>query len=81
MSTILTLFTDGIINYLLFASVIAAVLTSLAWGIIKLVKNSGPSLPPPSLVILPYRHYLSAGNMPVWAQTYVSGTPRSYPDY
>ena len=42
MSNILTLFADGIINYLLFTSVIAAVLTSLAWGIIKLAKIQAP---------------------------------------
>ena len=42
MSNILTSFTDGIINYLLLASVIAAVLTSLAWGIIKVVRIRAP---------------------------------------
>jgi beta-lactamase regulating signal transducer with metallopeptidase domain len=42
MSDILTLIVDGIINYLLVASVIAAVLTPLAWGIIKVAKIRAP---------------------------------------
>ncbi|MHC5058878.1 MAG: M56 family metallopeptidase, partial [Planctomycetota bacterium] len=42
MSNILTSFADGIINCLLFTSVTAAVLTSLAWGIIKLARIQAP---------------------------------------
>ena len=42
MSNTLTLFADGIINYLLFTSVITVVLTSLAWGIIKLARIQAP---------------------------------------
>ena len=42
MSNILTLFANGIINYLLFTSVTAAVLTSLAWGIIKIARIQAP---------------------------------------
>ena len=42
MSNYLTLFADGIINYLLFSSVIAAVLTSLAVVIIKLARIEAP---------------------------------------
>ncbi|MHC4537427.1 MAG: hypothetical protein ACYS6K_26100, partial [Planctomycetota bacterium] len=42
MSNILTLFANGIINYLLFTSVIAAILILLACGIIRIAKIHAP---------------------------------------
>ncbi|MFB0525184.1 MAG: M56 family metallopeptidase, partial [Phycisphaerae bacterium] len=42
MSDMPTLITDGIVNYLLVASVVAAVLTPLVWAIIKVAKIGAP---------------------------------------
>ncbi|MFB0555512.1 MAG: M56 family metallopeptidase [Phycisphaerae bacterium] len=42
MNNILNLFANGIVNYLLFCSVVAALLTLLAWGIIRVAKVRAP---------------------------------------
>ncbi len=42
MSNILNLFANGIVNYLLVGSVVAALLTLLAWGIIRVAKIRAP---------------------------------------
>ena len=42
MNDVITLFTNGIISYLLVASVVATALTVLAWLIIKLPKIKTP---------------------------------------
>jgi len=42
MSNILNLFANGIVNYLLVGSVVAALLTLLAWGIIRIAKIRAP---------------------------------------
>ena len=42
MSNILNLFANGIVNYLLVGSVLAALLTLLAWGIIRVAKIRAP---------------------------------------
>ncbi|HUU16912.1 MAG TPA: M56 family metallopeptidase [Sedimentisphaerales bacterium] len=42
MNNILNLFANGIVNYLLFGSVVAALLTLLAWGIIRIAKIRAP---------------------------------------
>jgi len=42
MNNILNLFTNGIVNYLLVGSVVAALLTLLAWGIIRVAKIRAP---------------------------------------
>jgi beta-lactamase regulating signal transducer with metallopeptidase domain len=42
MNNILNLFANGILNYLLVGSVVAALLTLLAWGIIKVTKIRAP---------------------------------------
>ena len=42
MNNILNLFANGIVNYLLLGSVVAALLTLLAWGIIRVAKIRAP---------------------------------------
>lgn len=42
MNNILNLFANGIVNYLLVGSVVAALLTLLAWGIIRVAKIRAP---------------------------------------
>jgi len=42
MSNILNLFVNGIVNYLLVGSVVAALLTLLTWGIIRIAKIRAP---------------------------------------
>ncbi len=42
MNNILNLFANGIVNYLLFGSVVAALLTLLAWGFIRVAKVRAP---------------------------------------